>query len=91
MKAPVLRRPVPGTDLLLEVERIIREATWNGETPISLAEVKRRMHQKSPKHQQVRDLVDVLAYMGRITETENGVEYTYMAPRAIDELGHVAL
>lgn len=91
MKPPVLRRPVPGTDLLLEVERIIRDATWDGESPISLAEVKRRMHQKSPKHQQVRDLVDVLAYMGRITETEDGVEYTYMAPRAIDELGHVAL
>lgn len=91
MKAPVLRRPVPGTDLLLEVERIVREATWDGETPISLAEVKRRMRQKSPKHQQVRDLIDVLVYMGRITETADGVEYTYMPPQVSEKLGHVAL
>lgn len=91
LEQPVLRRPVPGTDLLLEVERIIRDATWQAETPMSLAEVKRRMHQKSPKHQQVRDIVDVLVYMGRITETPEGLEYTYMAPHAADELGHVAL
>lgn len=90
-KAPTLRRPVPGTDLLLEVEKIVRDATWSGESPISLAEVKRRMHQKSPKHQQVRDLIDVLVYMGRITETADGVEFTYLSPRARDELGHVAL
>lgn len=91
LEPPVLRRPVPGTDLLLEVERIIRDATWDGRTPISLAEVKRRMHQKSPKHQQVRDLVDVLVYMGRISETAHGVEYTYMSPQASEALGHVAL
>jgi len=91
LKPPVLRRPVPGTDLLLEVEQIIRKATWKGDTPISLAEVKRRMRQKSPKHQQVRDIIDVLAYMGRITETPDGVEYTYMSPQASEELGHVAL
>lgn len=91
LNPPVLRRPVPGTDLLLEVERIIRDATWAGETPMSLAEVKRRMRQKSPKHQQVRDLIDVLAYLGRITETPRGVEYTYMSPKASEDLGHVAL
>lgn len=90
-EAPVLRRPVAGTDLLLEVEAIIRDATWNGETPISLAELKRRMHQKSPKHQQVRDLVDVLVYMGRISETDSGVEYTYMSVEARESLGHVPL
>ncbi len=91
LKPPTLRRPVAGTDLLLEIEAIIREATWNGETPISLAEVKRRMHQKSPKHQQVRDLIDVLVYMGRITETDAGVEYTYMSAEASHDLGHVPL
>ena len=91
LQQPVLRRPVAGTDLLLELEAIIRDATWNGETPISLAEIKRRMHQKSPKHQQVRDLVDVLVYMGRISETEEGVEYTYMSVEASEQLGHVAL
>lgn len=91
LKPPVLRRPVPGTDLLLEVERIIRDATWKGETPISLATVKRRMHQKSPKHQQVRDLIEVLIYLGRITETAQGVEYTYLSPQASEELGHVPL
>lgn len=91
LKPPTLRRPVPGTDLLLEVEGIVRDATWKGETPISLAEVKRRMHQKSPKHQQVRDLIDVLAYLGRLTETAKGVEYTYLSPEASEKLGHVAL
>ncbi len=88
---PVIRRPVPGTDLLLEVERIVREATWNGETPISLAEIKRRMHQKSPKHKQVRDLIDVLVYLGRISVVPGGVEYTYMSAQASEELGHAAL
>jgi hypothetical protein len=91
LEAPVLRRPVAGTDLLLEVEAIIRDATWVGETPISLAEVKRQMHQKSPKHQQVRDLIDVLVYMGRISETDRGVEYTYMSAEASERLGHVPL
>lgn len=91
LKPPTLRRPVPGTDMLLEVERIVRDATWKGETPMSLAEVKRRMHQKSPKHQQVRDLIDLLAYLGRLTETADGVEYTYLSPQAREDLGHVAL
>lgn len=90
LEAPVLRRPVAGTDLLLEVEAIIRDATWAGETPISIAEVKRRMHQKSPKHQ-VRDLNNVLAYMGRISETDGGVEYTYMSTEASERLGHTPL
>jgi hypothetical protein len=88
---PTLRRPIPGTDLLLEVERIVRDATWAGETPISLAEVKRRMHQKSPRHQQVRDLIEVLVYMGRVTETDDGVEYAYMSPQTREKLGHVTL
>ena len=91
LEAPTLRRPVAGTDLLLEVEAIIRDATWDGETPISLAEIKRRMHQKSPKHQQVRDLIDVLVYMGRISETDGGVEYTHLSVEASERLGHVSI
>lgn len=88
---PVMRRPVPGTDLMLEVEKIIREATWNGESPVSLAEVKRRMHQKSPRHQQVRDLVNLLVYLERISETLKGVEYTYMPPNAAKRPAHSRL
>ncbi|HUR26237.1 MAG TPA: hypothetical protein VM327_09525 [Candidatus Thermoplasmatota archaeon] len=88
---PVMRSPVPGTNLMLEVERIIRDATWGGETPISLAEVKRRMRQKSPRHTQVRDLVDLLVYMGRISETPAGVEYSFMPADAADQLGHVPI
>lgn len=88
---PTMRTPVPGTDLLIEVERIVRDATWNGETPMSLAEVKRRMHQQSPRHSQVRDLIDLLLYMGRISETQKGVEYTYMPAEAAEKLGHVPL
>jgi hypothetical protein len=88
---PVMRSPVPGTDLMLEVEKIIRDATWDGETPISLAEVKRRMHQQSPRHAQVRDLVNLLVYMGRISEVPDGVEYSYMPPEVADRLGHVPI
>ena len=88
---PVMRSPVPGTDLLLEVERIVRDATWDGETPITLAEVKRRMHQKAPRHAQVRDLVDLLVYLGRISETPAGVEYSFMPADAADRLGHVPI
>lgn len=86
-----MRRPVPGTDLMLEVEGIIRDATWNGETPMSLAEVKRRMRQQSPRHQQVRDLVDLLVYLGRVSATPAGVEYTYMAADAAARIGHEPL
>lgn len=91
LEQPVMRRPVPGTDLMLEVEKIIRDATWAGETPISLAEVKRRMHQQSPKHTQVRDLVNLLVYMGRVSETPKGVEYTYMPAEVAERLGHIPL
>ncbi len=91
LEPPTLRTPVPGTDLLLEVEKIIRDATWDGETPMSLAELKRRMHQAAPRHSQVRDLVNVLVYLGRISETPTGVEYTYMPADAAEKLGHVAL
>lgn len=91
LEQPVMRRPVPGTDLMLEVEGIVRDATWEGESPISLAEVKRRMHQQSPKHQQVRDLVNLLAYLGRISETPEGVEYTYMPDEVARRLKHEPL
>lgn len=90
-KQPTMRTPVPGTDLLLEVERIVRDATWAGKTPMSLAEVKRQMHQQSPRHQQVRDLVDLLVYLGRISQTPDGVEYTYMSAEAAQEIPHVPL
>ncbi|MEA3135928.1 MAG: hypothetical protein QOC71_209 [Thermoplasmata archaeon] len=82
-----MRSPVPGTDKLLEVEAIIRKATWAGETPMSLNEIKRRMSIANPRHAQVRDLVDVLVYLGRISETPKGVEYTYMEPGALAKLG----
>lgn len=89
--APILHSPVPGTDLLLEVEAIIREATWSGETPMSLNEVKRRMRQKAPRHAQVRDIVNVLAYLGRVSETADGVEFSYMDPEAASRLKHTRL
>lgn len=88
---PVLHTPIPGTDKLLEVERIIREATWNGESPISLNEIKRRMAQKAPRHSQVRDLVNVLDYLDRVIERPEGVEYAYMSPAAAKALDTVPL
>lgn len=91
LRPPTIRKPVPGTDLLLEVEKIVRDATWAGETPMTLAEIKRRMHQESPRHSQVRDLIDLLVYMGRVSETPKGVEYTYMPAGVVQKLGHVRL
>lgn len=76
---PELRSPVPGTDKLLDVEAIIRDATLAGETPMSLNEIKRRLA-VTVRHSQVRDLVNVLLYMGRITESAGGVEFAYMDP-----------
>lgn len=90
-KPPVLHTPVPGTDKLLEVEAIIRAATWNGEAPISLNGIKRRMNIANPRHSQVRDLVEVLDYLGRIIQTDKGVVYAYMDPAAAERLGHVKL
>lgn len=86
LEQPEMRRPVPSTALMLEVEGIIRDATWNGETPISLGEVKRRMHQKAPKHAQVRDIVNLLVYYERVAETPHGVEYAHMSAAAADAL-----
>lgn len=79
LESPELRPPVPGTDKLLQVEGIIREATLSGETPISLNEIKRRLG-VAIRHSQVRDLINVLLYMGRITESSRGVEFAYVEP-----------
>ena len=87
---PEMRAPVPGTDKLLQVEHIIRVATHNGETPISLNEIKRRMG-VAIRHSQVRDLINVLLYMGRISEEKRGVEFSYMDPAAYRRLGPVKL
>ena len=80
LRPPSPRRPVPGVDKLLEVEAIIQKATFAGESPLSINEVKRRMGVANPRHSQVRDCIDILRYHGRITETERGVEYAYLPP-----------
>ncbi len=61
---------------MLEIETIVSTAAAAGETPLSLAEIKRRMDSKSPRHQSVKDCLKVLAYYGRVHQSEAGVEYT---------------
>ncbi len=75
MTVPTLQRPVPGLDKLLEIEAIVSSAAKQGQTPLSLAEIKRRMEAKSVRHQTVKDCLAVLTHYGRVHVGEKGVEY----------------
>ncbi len=62
-------------DKLLEIETILSSAAAAGETPLSLAELKRRMEAESVRHQTVKDCLNVLEYFGRVKQSDVGVEY----------------
>lgn len=78
--------PVPDLALCVEVEEIVRKATHEGESPISLAELKRKMHQNSLKHHQVRDIVDFLKEKNVFSESARGLEYAFMPTDSVVEL-----
>lgn len=78
VQRPNLESPVPGMDKLLEVESILQAAADAGEPPLSLAELKRRMH-VTVRHKTVRDCLDVLAFFRRCLETDAGVQYVAAA------------
>jgi hypothetical protein len=66
---PAVRGRGPTVATLNEIERILRKA----DGPISLNEVKRRMHAKSVPHHTVRMAVDHFARFGLVVEGSKGV------------------
>jgi hypothetical protein len=69
---PRIRGPAPTLTTINEVEVIIRKATAEAETPISLAEIKRRMKAKAVRHSTVKAAVDHLRRMGCLVAAPNG-------------------
>ena len=60
---------------LVEVGRILEAA--QGEPPLSLAEVGRRMKAKRVRHETIRASVDFLARLGFVTLGRKGVQWTH--------------
>jgi hypothetical protein len=69
---PRIVGPAPTLTTVHEIEVIIRRATHDGETPISLAEIKRRMKAKAVRHSTVKAAVDHLQRMGCVWRTADG-------------------
>lgn len=69
---PPIKGPAPTLRTIHEIEIIIRKATDEAETPISLAEIKRRMKAKAVRHETVRAAVDHLERMGCVWRTPDG-------------------
>ncbi len=74
-------RELPGPSPVLrtfhEVEALLRTAAARDEGPISLAEIKRRMHSKSVRHTTVRACVEELKRLRLVTEDpRRGVLWT---------------
>lgn len=69
---PPIEGPAPTLTTINEVEVIIRKATANAETPISLAEIKRRMKAKAVRHSTVKAAVDHLKRMACVAEDPMG-------------------
>ncbi len=69
---PRIRGPAPTLTTINEVEVIIRKATDKAETPISLAEIKRRMKAKAVRHSTVKAAVEHLKRMACVAEDPMG-------------------
>jgi len=69
--------PSPLLRTLHEVELLLRRAAAKDEGPLSLAEIKRRMHAKSVRHAVVRACVNELTRLHLVTEDDRrGVMWT---------------
>ena len=77
-----VRGPIPRLDTLWKVERIIRDANDEGEGPLTLREIARRLEEKGVGPATVRVCVDELARRGLVTATARGVAWTYVSPEA---------
>ncbi len=73
-----VKGPSPVLRTLHEVEVLLRKAIANEEGPLSLAEIKRRMHAKSVRHSTIRACVDELKRLHLVTEDpRRGVMWTF--------------
>jgi hypothetical protein len=69
--------PSPVLRTFHEVEALLRTAAARDEGPLSLAEIKRRMHSKSVRHATVRACVEELKRLHLVTEDpRRGVLWT---------------
>ncbi len=84
---PRIVGPAPTLTTIHEIERIIRKATDNAETPISLAEIKRRMKAKAVRHSTVKAAVDHLERMGCVGRDpiSDGCEWAKADPALLAE------
>lgn len=74
---PRIRGPAPTLTTINEIEVIIRKATEKAETPISLAEIKRRMKAKAVRHSTVKAAVEHLKRMACVAEDPKGRGYEW--------------
>lgn len=70
---PRIEGPAPRLDTINEIELILRRAADDGEPPLPLAEIKRRMQAKSVRHSTVRTAVEALKRFNLIAEGSKGV------------------
>lgn len=72
-----LSGPSPRLSTIHEVESILREAAAHDEGPLSLAEIKRRMHANSVRHSTVRACIEEFKRFHLVTEDpRRGVMWT---------------
>ncbi|MFA5861032.1 MAG: hypothetical protein WDA16_04995 [Candidatus Thermoplasmatota archaeon] len=67
----------PRMATVVEVGRILEKA--QGDPPLSLAEIERRMPAKRVRHATIRASVDFLEGLGFLTRGSQGVQWTYRA------------
>jgi len=89
----IAQGPSPLLRTLHEVELLLRTAAAKDEGPLSLAEIKRRMHAKAVRHAVVRACVNELTRLHLVAEdARRGVMWTlYEDPRFWSRRGLVRL
>lgn len=80
---PSVDRQGPTLAKLVEVGQILEEA--QGEEPLSLSEINRRMQAKRTRHQTIRACVDFLENLGFVTTGSMGVQWTHVSPVSVKE------
>lgn len=83
--------PSPRMATVHAVARLLKEAAESDESPLSLAEVGRRLPAKRVRHETLRACVDELKILGFVTEGSKGVMWTLATTKARDEPGYAEL
>ena len=79
--------PSPRMATVHAVARILKEAVEVDESPLSLAEIGRRLPAKRVRHETLRACVDELKILGFVTEGSKGALWTLASIQARDEQG----